>query len=138
VQFCIAIAYHPALVRATRRDKYAQIFAIDTPDRAGIRLARMLLAAITAASVLINPPIARAEDDMAEDEPILVEESTPAQQEAALADRCAGLPWAVNVSPRDRLVFTYFYYWYSDESLSDPGLAQFPPAGQSFNWWDPD
>src|SRR5262245_40567928 len=108
------------------------------PIEPGIRLARLLLAVITAASLLLSPFAVQAQDEMGEDEPAVVEETIPEQPEAAPADRCAGLPWAVNVSPRDRLVFTYFYYWYSDESLSDPGLAQFPPAGQSFNWWDPD
>lgn len=60
-----------------------------------------------------------------------------AEEAAPLADQCAGVPPALNVGARVPLVFTYFYYWYSEESLTDPQLAQRPPMNTPFHWSDP-
>jgi hypothetical protein len=103
----------------------------------GKRLARLLLAAVATANLMLGIPAARADDEAPADDFALVDEPTSVDAVPTLADRCVGLPWSANVSLRDPLVFTYFYYWYSDESLSDPALAQLPPADQSFNWGDP-
>jgi hypothetical protein len=87
---------------------------------------RFFLSAITGAGLFLASPVHApvqaqgADEIMLAEEPVLVEQS-------ALLDRCTSLPWAPNVSIRDPLVFTYYYYWYSDESLENPGLAQFPP-----------
>ena len=37
----------------------------------------------------------------------------------------------------DRLVMTYFYYWYDEASRENPALTLHPPAGQPFDWRDP-
>ena len=37
----------------------------------------------------------------------------------------------------DRLVMTYFYYWYDEASLENPALTLRPPEGQPFDWRDP-
>ena len=36
----------------------------------------------------------------------------------------------------DRLVMTYFYYWYEPRDLGHPSLNLHPPAGASFDWRD--
>ncbi|MFN0070189.1 MAG: hypothetical protein ACKVVP_01705 [Chloroflexota bacterium] len=63
--------------------------------------------------------------------------SAEADGEQERVDRCQGLPWVPSFTLRDPLVFTYFYYWYSTQSLTDPDLAQFPPRDQPFHWGDP-
>jgi len=41
---------------------------------------------------------------------------------------------AASFGREDRLVMTYYYYWYDEASLEDPALSQRPPADPPLEW----
>lgn len=45
-----------------------------------------------------------------------------------------GAAKAASFGPEDRLVMTYYYYWYDDASLEDPALSQRPPSEPPLDW----
>ncbi|MDP8922906.1 MAG: DUF5010 domain-containing protein [Chloroflexota bacterium] len=61
----------------------------------------------------------------------------PADVRADLDDACPDNRGLANFARDDRLIMTYFYYWYDPTSLDDPALALHPPVGQPFDWRDP-
>lgn len=89
--------------------------------------------------------------------PVAQDEGVPAPQPtsaAAMPDGTSGVrPWghrarqaattcpadhgilkAASFGPNDRLVMTYYYYWYDQASLLDPAMSQHPPADPPLDW----
>src|SRR5215218_7569318 len=45
-----------------------------------------------------------------------------------------GVAKGASFGPNDRLVMTYYYYWYEQASLEDPALSQHPPPESPLDW----
>ena len=75
----------------------------------------LLIGLVAVLGLVGGPPGARAETDPA----------------------CADNRGFASFGADDRLVMTYFYYWYDNESLDNPALTLHPPEGQPFDWRDP-
>ncbi|MFN8526794.1 MAG: DUF5010 domain-containing protein [Chloroflexota bacterium] len=56
---------------------------------------------------------------------------TPA---SALAQACTDGSDSTGFRTDARLVLTYYYYWYDEDSLDDLALALHPPSGVPFDW----
>ena len=55
-------------------------------------------------------------------------------QAAAACPAELGAAKAASFGRDDRLVMTYYYYWYDEASLDDPALSQRPPADPPLDW----
>jgi hypothetical protein len=55
-------------------------------------------------------------------------------QAAASCPAELGPAMAASFGRDDRLVMTYYYYWYDESSLEDPALSQHPPADPPLDW----
>ena len=93
----------------------------------------------------VGPATARA-DDLPQDEPLpatdvpaptagnrRVPYSTSSQAAAACSAEL-GPARAASFGRDDRLVMTYYYYWYDEASLDDPALSQRPPSDPPLDW----
>lgn len=80
-----------------------------------VLIAALLIVVAAFGSVAAGLPNARAEGD----------------------DDCSDNRGLSNFGADDRLVLTYFYYWYDEESRKNPALTLHPPEGQPFDWRDP-
>jgi hypothetical protein len=61
----------------------------------------------------------------------------PAPRPAVAAESCPaelGSAKSAAFKPDDRLVMAYYYYWYDQDSLSNPALTQHPPAEPVLDW----
>lgn len=61
----------------------------------------------------------------------------PSRVWAEADDGCDGNRGFSNFGADDRLVMTYYYYWYDEQSIANPALTLHPPKGQPFDWRDP-
>lgn len=62
---------------------------------------------------------------------------SPRSQPPAAVSNCTadqGVAKGASFGPDDRLVMTYFYYWYDQNSLEDPAMTQHPPAEPALDW----
>ena len=61
----------------------------------------------------------------------------PLRQSPALGSNCTadlGSAKGASFGADDRLVMTYYYYWYDQASLEDPAMSQHPPAEPALDW----
>lgn len=58
----------------------------------------------------------------------------PVSRRIRSAPPCPVEQGAASFGADDRLVMTYYYYWYDQVSLDDPSLAQRPPAEPPIDW----